>query len=251
MKIKKILFVLMFSILSILTFGEEKVKLLIGSAPSVKSVMEEALKEYKKIKPNTEITFTYASSGALQSQIEQGAPIDIIIAVGDKQINYLNKKNLILNETIKKLAYDELVIITNKKNQQIINIKDLLTDKTKYIAMGIAEFVPAAKTSEEVLKYLGGFENIKKKYVYCKDLLQVLSYVEKEEVEAGFVWNSIAKQSDKIKIVFTASNFMHNPVFTQVAVVSYSKNKNEAINFIKFLNSNEIQEIFIKNGFIK
>lgn len=63
------------------------VELNISAAASLKEVMADLETEYKKHKENVTLVVNYGSSGSLQQQIEQGAPCDLFISAGQKQMN--------------------------------------------------------------------------------------------------------------------------------------------------------------------
>ena len=66
---------------------EKSEPILIGAAASLQPVLEEINTLY----PHP-INTTFASSGVIQQQIEQGAPIDIFISASKKQIKSLENK---------------------------------------------------------------------------------------------------------------------------------------------------------------
>lgn len=55
----------------------EKVQITVSAAASLKDVLTELSSVYEKDHPNVSIKFNFGSSGALQQQIEQGAPADL------------------------------------------------------------------------------------------------------------------------------------------------------------------------------
>ena len=97
--------------------------------------------------------------------------------------------------------------------------------------------------------YLGKYDVVQPKFVNGKDLMQVLYYVESGNADAGFIWKSIALKSDKIKIIFEADSKMHKQVLIEAAPLKESKNITKDIEFINYLKSIEIQEMFKKSGF--
>lgn len=121
----------------------------------------------------------------------------------------------------------------------------------KKIGIGEADSVPAAKTTKETLETLKLWNTLQPKLVMGKDLMQVMAYVETDNAEAGFVWDTIAISSNKVKIVATAPANSHTPVVLPAAVVAASKNSDAASKFLEYLQSAEAMEIFKKNGFIK
>lgn len=233
------------------TTADQPAELLVGAAPSLKGSLEELKKMYSAKHPQVAITYTYGSSGSLQTQIEQGAAMDIFISQGASQMDALEKKALLKKDSRVNLLSDELVLIVNKSNTTINNFEDLTKPDVKKIGIGEATSVPAAKTTQETLVTLNLWDTLQSKLVIGKDLTQVMTYVETGDAEAGFVWDTIAITSDKVKVVATASAESHKPIFLPVAVVAASKNIDAASKFMEYLKSDEATKIFQKNGFIK
>ena len=73
----------------------ENVELLVSAAASLKDVLEDIEGAYKVHKPNTKLIFTLGSSGSLQTQIEEGAPVDLFISAAQKQMDALEEGGLI------------------------------------------------------------------------------------------------------------------------------------------------------------
>ena len=57
------------------------VSLMVSGAISLKDALEDIKPIYQKTHQNVEIIYNFSSSGSLQQQIEQGAPIDVFISV--------------------------------------------------------------------------------------------------------------------------------------------------------------------------
>jgi molybdate transport system substrate-binding protein len=53
---------------------------------------------------------------------------------------------------------------------------------------------------------------VKGKAVYSKDVTEVLNWVETGNADAGIVYTTDAKASDKVKIIATAPSDSHAPV---------------------------------------
>lgn len=227
------------------------VELLISTAPSLKGSFEEIKGLYSAKNAQVSLVFNYGPSGSLQNQIEQGAATDIFISQGKPQMDALEQKGLIKKDSRVNLLGDELVLIVAKNNTSINSFEDLTKPEVKKIGIGEAASVPAAKTAKETLETLKLWDTLQPKLVMGKDLMQVLTYVETGNAEAGFVWDTIAVTSDKVKIVATAPANSHKPVVLPAAVVAASKNSAEAVKFMEYLQSAEAMKIFEKNGFIK
>jgi len=225
--------------------------LTVSAAASLRNVLEEVKIEYAKSQPDVKINYNFGASGALQQQIEQGADVDVFISAAAKQMDALESKNLLLSGTRKNILGNQIVLIVPKNAEEISSFADLKRDRITKIALGEPKSVPAGKYAQEVLSYFKILETTKSKFVFAKDVRQVLSYVETENVDAGIVYATDAKQSSLVKIVAIAPVQSHSPVIYPVAVIQNSKNVAQARSFTGFLLSIEANNIYIKYGFNK
>ncbi|MFM6058700.1 MAG: molybdate ABC transporter substrate-binding protein, partial [Microcystis aeruginosa] len=109
--------------------------------------------------------------------------------------------------------------------------------------------VPVGQYSEEVLKNLGILEQIKPKLVFTTSVRHVLAAVETGNADAGIVYITDAKISDRIKVVATAANNLHSPIIYPIAVIKASKNPQAAQTFAQYLTRTAAKNIFEKFGF--
>jgi molybdate transport system substrate-binding protein len=228
----------------------EQVELMISAAASLTNVSKDLTALYADVAPNVKLTFTFASSGALQTQIEEGAPADVFISAALKQMKALEEGGYILDGTKKDLLINEVVLITPKGNPaKIEGFEDAATDKVKTIALGDPASVPVGQYSEEVLTHLGILDKVTPKANYGTDVVQVLTWVESGEVDCGIVYATDAAASDKIDVIGSAPEGSHKTVTYPVAVVKSSKNSEEAKTFVDFLSSDQARAAFESYGF--
>lgn len=228
----------------------QTVTITVSAAASLQNAMEEIQQLYRKETPNVTIIYNFASSGSLQQQIEQGAPVDIFMSAASKQMNALANKDLLLTDTRQDLLRNEVVLIVPKDAKSIADFKDLTSDSVKKIALGDPESVPVGQYSKEIFTSLKLSDKIQPKLVFAKDVRQVLSYVETGNVDAGIVYKTDAKLSDKIEVVATALPAYHTPIVYPVAVLKDSKNPDVAKKIVEFLSSDTAKQVFEKYGFI-
>lgn len=223
--------------------------LTVSAAISLKDALEEIKPLYQKEKPQVKITYNFGSSGSLWQQIEQGAPVDLFICAASEQMKDLELKNQLLINSHKILVTNKLVLITPNNQNNINKFDDLTKREVTKIALGEAKSVPAGKYGEEILKYYQIFEQIKPKILYGKDVRQILTYVETENVNAGLVYITDAKTSEKVRIAMIAPQESHSKIVYPIAILKESKNQDEAKDFEDFLLSNKSKTIFKKYGF--
>lgn len=226
------------------------VELTISAAVSLKDALAEIQTAYQAKNPQVKLVYNLGSSGALQKQIEQGAPADIFISAAPKQMNELEGKNFINKATRKNLVENKLVIVVPKDAKiEITKFEDLTKDSFTKVALGETATVPAGQYAQEAMNKLGIWDKVKDKAVFAKDVRTVLAYVETGNVEAGVVYKTDALSSDKVKITVTAPEGSHQPVVYPAAVLSASKQQPAAEAFLAYLYTDESKAVFEKYGF--
>jgi molybdate transport system substrate-binding protein len=232
------------------TTAQAKVEMNISAAVSLKDALEEIQKNYEAKNPNVKLIYNLGASGALQKQIEQGAPADIFMSAASKQMSDLEAEGLVNKSTRKNLVENRLVIIVPKtSNLNITKYEDLAKEEVQKISIGETASVPAGQYAQEVLQKLEIWDNIKAKAVLAKDVRTVLTYVETDNVDAGIVYKTDALSSNKVKIVANAPEGSHQPIVYPVALLSGTKQQQAAEDFLAYLSTPECKAIFEKYGF--
>jgi molybdate transport system substrate-binding protein len=227
----------------------ESTEIMVWAAASMKDSLTELQKTYTFKRPDIKLTITYESSGMLQQQIEQGAPADLFISAGKTQMDALEQKNLLVKGSKVDLLGNDLVLVTGKDNSKVTSLEDLTKASVGQISIGTPESVPAGKYAQEALTNLKLWDLIEPKFVRARDVTQVLNYVETGNVDAGIVYQSDALGSTKVKVVAVVPESSHKPIVYPAAVISGTKNKQAAENFLKYLQSSDAQKVFVKYGF--
>ena len=230
------------------TQTNEPIELTISAAASLQDSLEELQKNYEKEHDTIKITYNFGGSGALQQQILKGAPVDLFFSAAEDKFVELVNKGLINKKQGTTLLTNELVLVVPKENEKNIqSFEDL--KKADKIALGTPETVPAGQYSVETLKNMKLWEDVETKIVYTKDVRQVLTYIETENVDAGIVYKTDALVSEKVNVIATAKGDTHTPIIYPVGVIKDSKHAEEAENFYNYLQSDEALKVFKKYGF--
>ena len=230
--------------------AQSNTSLLISAAASLKDILEEIKPLYQQSKPNVKISYNFGSSGALQQQIEQGAPADIFISAAKKQVDALEQKGLLVAGTRNIIAKNRLVLVVPNNFVGVTSFYNLQDAKVKKIAIGEPRSVPAGQYAQQVLEKLKIWNQVKPKLVFANNVRQVLASVETGNAEAGLVYVTDAKISNKVKVVVTADEKYHSAIIYPLAVVKRSKNLAAAKEFSQFLSSDQAKTVFKKYGFI-
>lgn len=230
---------------------EEKTPLTVSAAVSLTDALEEIKELYEKEHP-VELTFNLGGSGTLAQQIQQGAPVDIFISANQEWMDTLEKGDLVDTSTREDVTGNKIVLITGADSKIGYKSADEITKAdVDQIAIGNPESVPAGKYTKEILHKLKKWDELEDKLVRAKDVRQVLTYVETGNADIGFVYESDAVTSDKIKILSTVDESLHDPIIYPGAVLAETKHEKEAEEFLKFLGTEKAQNILEKYGFKK
>ena len=230
------------------TVKKEPVTLTISAAASLKKSLDTIVENYQKEHPDITINVNYGGSGALEKQIIGGATADIFISAAKKNMDNLEKENLIIKETRKDLLKNTLVLIApNTQKDTLKSSKEL--KNTGKIALGEEKTVPAGKYGKQTLEKLNLWNNIQNKIVYQKDVTAVLNIVELGEVDAGIGYLTDAKKLKNGFVVEEFSQDLHEPIVYPAAVISSTKNKEQAEQFLKYLEDPVSKKIFEDAGF--
>lgn len=229
---------------------DAKTEITVSAAASLTDVLLEIKKEFEIQDPSLHIHFNFGSSGSLQKQIEQGAPVDLYISASKIKFQEIVTANLVEPSSTTTLLTNKLVLATPKnRTLGITDFSDLANSSVKKIAIGIPETVPAGQYSKELLNNLKLWNSLEDKLILAKDVRQVLTYLETGNVDAGILYLSDATNSDEINIVKTVEEHLHSPIEYQAGIISSSKQKEKAKEFLNFLLSSRSTEVFEQHGF--
>jgi molybdate transport system substrate-binding protein len=226
------------------------VELTISAAASLNEALNELKKSFEKEHTYIKIFYNIGGSGALKQQILQGAPVDLFLSASHDQFNELAQEGLIEEQYQVDFLGNQLVLITNKENPLQLNVfSDLADSQFSKIAIGIPESVPAGKYAKQTLQNIGIWEQIQPAIIQTKDVRQVLTYVETGNVDAGIVYMTDVKVSDKVKVVAVADEQTHDSIIYPAGIINSTENIKEAKLFLDYLHSNAAKTIFEKYGF--
>jgi molybdate transport system substrate-binding protein len=240
--------------LTVLTMGGNRValaeeELIVSGAASLTNVFGEIGKRFESASPGTKVVFNFAASGPLLQQIEKGAPVDVFASADQKTMDQAMEKKLILTDTRRNFASNRLVLITPGDSKVTVgSLRDLGLEKVARVSLGNPETVPAGRYAQELLSNEGLWEILKPKFIYGNSVRQVLDYVVRGEVDAGFVFaTDAAMAKDKARVALTAEK--HKPISYPIAVVATTHAKETAQRFIDYVLSPEGREVLSRYGF--
>ena len=226
-------------------------ELLVSAAVSMKDAVTELGQTFTSRRPGVAVRFNFGASGELQKQVEAGAPVDLFISAGQRQMDELERKALILSTSRRVFARNVLVVVKPADSAiDLVKPANLLDPRVRKIAVGNPRTVPVGQYTEESLRALSLWEPLQPKLVFAENVRQALEYVARGEVDAGFVYaTDLAVGRDRVREAFRPAEDTYRPVTYPVAVIKDSRQAALAQAFVELLVGAEGRAVLGRLGF--
>lgn len=232
-------------LLLLLPLSVQAQDLTVSAAASLAEAFKALAPGFEAAHPGVKLRFNFAGSGQLLQQIAQGAPVDVFASADDATMD--RAQPFIAPATRRAFAGNALVLVT-PPGSDIGSLYDLHQSGVKRIALGKPATVPAGRYTQQALESVRLWQALQRKIVPADHVRQVLDYVARGEVEAGFVYRSDAQQAGpRVRVAMTVSG--HEPVRYPVAVVAGSRQPRLAQAFVDYLLGRAAQAELRQRGF--
>lgn len=237
-----------FSLSAVASHAQEVV---VSAAASLTNAFQSIGQAFEKTRPGAKVTFNFAASGPLLAQIQQGAPVDVFASADQETMDRAAKANLLAEGTRADFARNTLVLIVPATAPTVPQkLADLNGAAFKKVSTGTPSSVPVGRYTMAAVQEAGLTAMLEPKWIYGESVRQVLNYVARGEVDAGFVYRTDALiEKDKTRIALTVPTT--TPVSYPIAQIATSKNAALGKDFVAFVRSDAGQRILDGFGFSK
>lgn len=220
----------------------------VSAAASLTNAFTEMKAIFEKKHPGLIVHTNFAASNPLLKQLVEGAPVDVFASADQATMDKAQEAKVVVPATRQNFAANDLVLIVPRGAPKPATLADL--KNSERIAIGNPESVPAGRYARQALDNAGLYEKLEKQYIRGASVRQVLDYVARGEVDAGFVYRTDAGQrKDKVDIAMVVDG--HDPVTYPVAVAVTGNNAKAGQEFLDFIMSPQGQAVLAKYGFSK
>jgi molybdate transport system substrate-binding protein len=230
--------------------AREPVTIMIAAAASLRLSFEnELIPQFQEKYPWITVEGTYASSGQLQTQIEQGLEADLFMSAAVTQMDNLVKSGHINPASVKPLLENKIVLIKPAGTTTTVTEFRNIT-QAKVIALGDPASVPAGQYAREAFTTLGIWDVVAAKASFGSNVTEVANWVAAASAEVGVVYATDAAAVKNVEIIAECpEGLLAKPVIYPLGISSASKHPEEAKIFFDFLSSPQGLEVFRANGF--
>ncbi len=228
--------------------------LTVFAAASLTDAFTEIGAVFEAANPGATVTFNFAGSQALRTQIEEGAPADVFASASGKEMDTLVSGGLVAQDLPQNFLTNKLVVILPADNSAALTkLEDLANPGIKLVLA--AEEVPVGKYARQSLDLMdASFGNGFKDKVLANvvsnedNVKQVAAKVQLGEADAGIVYISDSIAVPELKTIEIPADLNVIAKYP-IAPLTKSKNADLAAKFTAFVLSPEGQVVLQKWGF--
>jgi molybdate transport system substrate-binding protein len=212
------------------------------AAASLTAAFTELGRRYTEANGGTRVTFNFAGSQALATQLGQGAPADVFASADTTNLDKV--KDLV--GTPRSFASNRLQIVVEQGNpRHVTGLEDLAGRDLKVVLA--APDVPAGRYARQALDRAG----VRVQPVSQEDNVKaVVTKVSLGEADAGIVYvTDVAAGGDRIQGVDIPRDQNVTAIYP-IATVEASRARDKAQAFLDLVLSAEGQQVLRRHGFL-
>lgn len=207
----------------------------------------EALGNAFTAKTGDSVTFSFGASGALYTQIAQGAPFEVFLSADDKRPAQAVRDGLGVEGSVFTYAVGTVVLYAPG-----IDLTDgkaiLAAGAYKHLSIADAKTAPYGAAAIETLEKLGLTDATSSKLVVGENISQTLQFIDSGNAELGFV--ALSQVVDKpTSAVWRVPADLHAPILQDAVLLKTGADNPAAKAFLDFLRSDEGKAIIEKFGY--
>ena len=223
--------------------------ILVAAAASLTNAFKDLATQYEAAHPGTRVLTTFGASDVVLRQIVEGAPADLFAAADQASMDKAVAAHVVDPATRVNFVRNELVLIVPAQDpHHLRSLADLIAPGVRRIALGNPATVPVGRYTQEALEKAGLWGAVQSREILGQNVRQVLSYVERGEVDAGFVFaTDAAIMKNKVRVVQEVPT--PTPVVYPIALVQRPGRSPQAASFLQFVLSAAGQQVLHRYGF--
>jgi molybdate transport system substrate-binding protein len=225
----------------------------VAAAADLSSALQEIANDYEK-KTGVDVKLSFAASGALTQQIQNGAPFDIFFSADMDYPRQLIAGGQADGASLYRYAVGRLVLWVPKDSPLEVEKKGIdavMDPSVRKISIANPQHAPYGRAAVATLKHFGLYEKVSDRLVLGENISQAAQFVESGNAQVGFVALAHAvapSMQGKGKYWIVPADAY--PALDQGAVlISRAAHKQDAAAFLEYVKSAPVAEILKRYGF--
>jgi molybdate transport system substrate-binding protein len=234
--------------------GSGSPAVVVFAAASLTDAFKEIGTAFEAANHGTSVTFNFAGSQTLRTQIEEGAPADVFASANTDQMDALIADGMMAAGAPRVFLTNQLVVIVPPRNPaQVRSLPDLARAGLK-LDLAAAD-VPVGSYARQALEKMdqafgGGFQASALANVVSEEdnVKQVVTKVQLGEADAGIVYTSDAIAAPDVGRIPIPANLNVTAQYP-IGLLNHAAHPAIAESFVNYVLSEEGQAILAKWGF--
>jgi molybdate transport system substrate-binding protein len=224
----------------------------VAAASDLQFAMQDVAARFEKETGKT-AKLIYGSSGNFFQQIQNGAPFDMFFSANLDYPKKLEAAGLIEPGSFYAYAKGKIVIWVPKQSKLDLSsgVQALLDPSIKKIAVANPQHAPYGQAAVAAMQKENIYEKVKDKLVLGENISQTASFVVSGSADVGIVALSLAlspNMKDKGRYVEIPAG-EYPPIEQACVILSSSKNKETAKQFLSFIKTAAVADTLRRYGF--
>jgi molybdate transport system substrate-binding protein len=225
----------------------------VAAAADLSVALKEVAANYEK-QSGVHVKLSFAASGALTQQIQNGAPFDVFFSADMDYPRQLIASNDADASSLYRYAVGTLVLwapTSSPVDPEHQGIKVLSDPSVKKISIANPQHAPYGRATVAALKHFGIYEQVQDRLVIGENVSQAAQFVESGNAQVGFIALAhavpLAMRGEGKFWKVPAEAY---PALDQgVVVVSHSQHKADASAFVDYIKTKDATDVLRHYGF--
>jgi len=226
--------------------------LTIAAASDLQSALPPIASQFEKT-TGQPVRLTFGSSGNFFTQIENGAPFDVLLSADADYPRRLEASGRAERGSLHPYAVGRIVLWT--RTDSGIDVKrglSALTDtRVRRIAIANPEHAPYGRAAVAALRHEGVYERVRGKFVLGENISQTAQFADSGSADVALIALALALSPalETSGTYFEIPESWHPPIEQAAVVLTASRQKSLARQFVEYLQTPEIVRILQSYGF--
>jgi molybdate transport system substrate-binding protein len=253
-RIRAALLALQLALLCLAATAAAASDLTVAAAADLSPVLQPIVNNFQRHTGNT-VRLSFGSSGDFFNQIQNGAPYDVFLSADLGYPQKLVKLGFADSGSLHTYAVGRLVLWVPRNSKLDLEhqgMQALLDPSVHQIAIANPQHAPYGRAAVAALRHSGLYDKLAARLVLGENIGQAAQFAESGNAQVGIIAlaHAVAPSVRSLGRYWIVPTDSYPALQQGMVIVSFSKNKTVAAQFLKYLAGPDSQAIFRQYGFV-
>ncbi len=221
----------------------------VAAAANLQKVFTEAILPAFAKKTGVVVTPTFGATGALATQIENGAPVDVFVAADTATVQKLASERAVVPGTVRSYAIGRLVLWSSAQAaHHPRRLQDLADPAYAKIAIANPRTAPYGLAAQQAFARAGLAAAVTPRVVQAENIGQALQFAQSRNADVCLTALSLVIE-DKTDPYIIVPDTLHDPITQSLGLVRTTTQTTQGLQFIQFLTGKDAAKIWKRYGY--